>query len=213
MPRLPHPACVWTANLLVPGAGEVLLGRIILGSARALAWGCLAAAALYQFIFAPHAHSLAVAIVLACLAGCVYASSQVALALEYRRRRRWLRDPNRDEVFRAAMAAYLQGRLDEAEALLNQLLRADPDDVEATLQLAAISRRRGDAAATRNGLCHARYLDDEGRWDFQIGRELAALEPAPQSESRPAQAGGAHRESCRPRKCRRDGAGARVLLQ
>jgi len=159
------------------------LGRPVLGSVRALAWGCLAAAALYQVIYAPDSDSLVVAIVLACLAVGAYASSQVALALGYRRRRRWLLDPDRDAVFKAATAAYLQGRLDEADALLNQLLRADPDDVEATLQRAAIARRRGDAAAARNGLCHARYLDDEGRWDFQVGRELAAMESQTQAQA------------------------------
>jgi len=182
MPRLPHPACAWTANLLVPGAGEVLLGRPILGSVRALAWGSLAAAALYQVIYAPDSDSPVVAIVLACLAGGTYASSQAALALGYRRRRRWLADPERDAVFKAATAAYLQGRLDEAEVLLGRLLRADPDDVEATLQRAAVARRRGDAAGARSSLCCARFLDDEGRWDFQIGRELEALEPEAQAE-------------------------------
>lgn len=185
MPRLPHPACVWASNLLVPGAGEVLLGWVVLGPVRALAWGCLAAAAVYQVIFAPDSYSPAVAICLASLAGGVYLSSQVMLALRYRTRRRWLQDRNRDEIFKAAMAAYLRGGLDEAEALLGRLLRADPDDVEATLQRAAIARRRGDAAAARSTLCRARYLDDEGRWDFEIGRELAALELEPQSE--PAQ--------------------------
>jgi tetratricopeptide (TPR) repeat protein len=181
MPRLPHPACAWTSNLLVPGIGEVLLGRIILGTVRALAWSCLAAAAIYQVIFAPASDGHVAAIGLACLAGAVYVSSQIALALGYRTRRQWLQDRRRDEIFRTAMGAYLQGRLDEAEMLLKQLLRADPDDVEATLQLAAIARRRGDAAAARNGLCRARYLDDDGRWDFEIGRELAAIAPQPQA--------------------------------
>lgn len=184
MPRLPQPACAWTLNLLVPGAGEVLLGRVVLGTVRALAWACLAAAAVYQVIFAPDSYSRVTAICLACLAAGVYLSSQVMLALGYRARRRWLGDRNRDEIFKAATAAYLQGRLDEAGSLLSQLLRADPDDVEATLQQAAIARRRGDAAAARSGLCRARYLDDEGRWDFEIGRELAALEPQPEPQQK-----------------------------
>jgi tetratricopeptide (TPR) repeat protein len=175
MPRLPHPACAWTLNLFVPGAGEILLGRLVYGTVRALAWAALALAALYQVVFAPDSDIVAAAIALACLAGGVYASSQVALALGYRTRRRWLRDPERDEAFKAAMAAYLQGRLDEAEAILGRLLQADAADVEATLQLAAVARRRGNAEAARAVLCRARYLDDEGRWDFQIGRELESL--------------------------------------
>jgi tetratricopeptide (TPR) repeat protein len=177
MPRLPHPACVWTSNLLVPGAGEVLLGRLIVGTVRALAWACLASATVYQVIFEPTSDSRLVALCLGCLAGGVYVSSQVSLALRFRSRRRWLQNRDRDEVFKAATATYLQGRFDEAETHLARLLKADPDDVEATLQQAAIARRRGDGEAARSSLCRARYLDDAGRWDFEIGRELAALEP------------------------------------
>ncbi|MCX5683613.1 MAG: tetratricopeptide repeat protein [Planctomycetota bacterium] len=177
MPRLPHPACVWTPNLLVPGAGEVLLGRIIVGTVRALVWACFASAAVYLVIFEPASDSRTVALCLACLAGGVYVSSQASLALGYRKRRQWLQNRDRDEVYKAATAAYLQGRFDEAETLLARLLKADPDDVEATLQQAAIARRRGNDEAARSRLCRARYLDDAGRWDFEIGRELAALEP------------------------------------
>jgi hypothetical protein len=70
--------------------------------------------------------------------------------------------------------AYLQGKLDESESISKALLSEDPDDVEAALQLGYIARRRGDLAAARLWLVRARYLDDEGKWDFEIDRELAA---------------------------------------
>jgi tetratricopeptide (TPR) repeat protein len=175
MTRLPHPACVWAANLLAPGAGEVLIGRLWMGPIRATVWLLLVAAAGYHLIFQPAPDSRTTLLVMVGAAAALYLSGQVALWRWYRARRRWLQDPRRDEVFKAALVAFLQGRLDEAEGVCKELLRADAGDVEATLQLAAIARRRGDAAAARRHLRRARYLDDDGQWDFQIGRELEAL--------------------------------------
>ena len=56
----------------------------------------------------------------------------------------------------------------------------DPTVEAAVREILEDVRRRGDAAAARSSLCRARYLDDESRWDFEIGRELAALEPRPE---------------------------------
>jgi Flp pilus assembly protein TadD len=83
--------------------------------------------------------------------------------------------PSYDEEFKKALAAYLQGRYDEAETACKALLRQDPGDVEATLQLGAIARRRGRLAQARRHFRRARYLDDRGKWDSEIGRELAAF--------------------------------------
>ncbi|MBE3068849.1 MAG: tetratricopeptide repeat protein, partial [Planctomycetes bacterium] len=98
--------------------------------------------------------------------------------VQRRRPPRHLASPARDDLFRAALEATLQGRLDDAEASCRRLLRLDPDDVEATLHLASLERLRGHAPAARRYLARTRYLDDDGRWDFQVGRELAALDQA-----------------------------------
>jgi tetratricopeptide (TPR) repeat protein len=175
MARLPHPAVLWVANLLVPGAGEALAGRLWLGPLLAAAWTALVLAAGYHLVFCPGAGSLTTAGVVAAAAAVVYAGGQASLALRLRAIRQWRDDPRRDAVFKEALAACLRGQWDESEAVCRRLLRADPDDVEATLQLASVARCRGRAGAARRYLLRARYLDDDGRWDFEIGRELAAL--------------------------------------
>ena len=97
-----------------------------------------------------------------------------------------MKTEGRDERFKAALAAYMAGRHDEAEAACKALLREDPDDVEAMLQLASVARRRGLLAEARRCFLQARYLDDRGRWDAEIGRELASIE---ETASRSAAAG------------------------
>jgi predicted Zn-dependent protease len=90
----------------------------------------------------------------------------------------------REEKFKEALVAYLQGRYDESQSLCRTLLRHDPDDVEATLQLAAVAARRGDAAGARCHLLRARYLDDEGVWDAHVERQLAAVSGPPEGKNR-----------------------------
>ena len=104
----------------------------------------------------------------------MYLVAQVSLGFRLRAIRRAGRIDG-DGLFRSALVAYLQDRMDESESICRELLASDPDDVEAFLQLAMIARHRGDAATARRHLVRARYLDDAGRWDSQIERELSAL--------------------------------------
>ena len=175
MTRLPHPAGLWVANLLVPGTGHILLGRIAFGILQALLWALgadlwLAVAFVWPGVVSPWK-----VVLLGILAACTYVVSQATLLILWRSLRRHFGDDRRDGTFKAAVAAYLEGRYDEAERACRSLLSRDPDDVEATLQLAAIARRRSDAGTARRHLHRARYLDEEGLWDFEIDRELSAL--------------------------------------
>ena len=168
----------WVANLLVPGTGLVLAGRMALGVLTAVAWGLLAAALLVVCLVAPEEGAPRMAPLFAAAVVLQYGAVQLLLAARLRRMRALLASEARDAPFRSALGAYARGRLDEARATCKDLLRADPDDVEATLLLASIARRRGDARAARRHLRRARYLDDAGRWDFEIERELAAIGPS-----------------------------------
>jgi tetratricopeptide (TPR) repeat protein len=173
MTRMPNKALMWVANLILPGAGLVLLGRIGMGIVWALLWG-MAAAWLLLGLAWPDAAGGPWLLARGGAALAFYVGGQGALCLACKRAERYLAADARDEEFKAALVAYLQGKLDESESISKALLSEDPDDVEAALQLGYIAHRRGDLAAARRWLVRARYLDDEGKWDFEIDRELAA---------------------------------------
>jgi len=175
MKRCPaHPAWIWVANLLLPGAGHVWVGFVASGAAVAVAWGLLAGGALVREIFRAGGAVSPLEWFLRSSAAIVYVAAQASLGFRLRAIRRAGRTDG-DGLFRSALVAYLQDRLDESESICRKLLATDPDDVEAFLQLAMIAQRRGDAATARQHLVRARYLDDAGRWDFEIERELSAL--------------------------------------
>jgi tetratricopeptide (TPR) repeat protein len=176
MARNSHSIGVWTANLLVPGAGLVLVGSILTGVLAAAAWG-LAVAGLLVGVVWPSLLWPNVRWGLAVAAVALYGWMQMALWLQQQWARRRPADSSRDDKFKAALVSYLEGRYDDAEALCRRLLKEDPDDVEACLQLATIARRRGRLAEARRGFLRARYLDGGGKWDAEIRRELAALMP------------------------------------
>jgi len=184
MERLPHPAVVWTANLLVPGAGLVLLGRVLAGTAVALLWAAAMAGLLVGLMVWPDAMEAGPVASLGVLAALLYATGQALAFARARTARRLAEDTSRDAAFLEVLTATLQGRTGEAEAACRALLRQDPDDVEATLHLGVLAARAGWPAAARRYLRRARFLDDAGRWDFQIGRELAALKTRAVSEPR-----------------------------
>jgi len=169
-----HPVWIWVADLLLPGAGHVWVGFVKCGAAVAVAWGFLTGGALVLEIFRAGAAVSPWEWALRGSAAGVYVAAQVWLWRRLRAIRRAGRT-DRDGLFRSALVAYLQDRMDESESVCRALLESDPDDVEAFLQLAMIARRRGDAATARQHLVRARYLDDAGRWDFEIERELSAL--------------------------------------
>jgi hypothetical protein len=175
MTRLPHAAALWAANLLVPGAGLVMLGRIWSGAAIGVLWGVALAATMLTGLVWREAGRTPVFIYFAASAAVLYCGAQVTMYMRKRALGNHLAGDARDTIFKAALAAYLAGRLDDSEKACKDLLAIDPDDVEATLQLATLARRRGDQAAARRHLVRTRYLDDDGRWDFEVGRELAAL--------------------------------------
>jgi hypothetical protein len=172
MTRSSHRVIAWILNLLVPGTGWVLAGRIAAGVAVGLVWGVAAGGVLVGFIW-PDMMGTPLRWVLGVAAAALYVVPQVAL---YGHLAPKAEEGGRDDRFKAALVAYLAGRLDQAEAACKALLRDDPDDVEAMLQLASVSRRRGRLAEARQRFLQARYLDDRGRWDAEIGRELAALD-------------------------------------
>jgi hypothetical protein len=185
MPLAPEPPVtrayrflVWVLNLLVPGAGLVLVGRVWRGVAVAAVWGTTAAFALLGLVWAGRIPGVLESSAIA-FTVFWYGWGQVGLARRLRQIDRWAEAESRNARFRAALQAYVKGHADQAESLSKGLISEDPDDVEATLLLASIARRQKDLKRARRYFARARYLDDEGRWDFEIERELAALASPP----------------------------------
>ncbi len=175
MDRLPHPALVWTANVLVPGSGLVLVGRLVAGGLLAVLWVSAVGVVLVGVLIWPDAASAAAVAPMGVTAGLLFAAAQGLLYVRGRQIRAYKVSDTRDEAFREVLAATLQGRLDDAEQACRALLARDPDDVEATLHLAWLACRRGRKGRAARLLRRARFLDDAGRWDFRIQREQAAL--------------------------------------
>jgi tetratricopeptide (TPR) repeat protein len=183
MPRLPHPALAWTANVLVPGSGLVLAGRLPTGVACAVLWTAAVGLLLLATLVWPDAASEASTAALAVAAGLLFLAAQGLLYVRMWLLRRHRTDEARDAAFREVLAATLRGDVDEAEQGCRRLLARDPDDLEATLHLALLARRTGRPDEALRLLRRARFLDDSGRWDFQIERDLAALAGPPDPPS------------------------------
>jgi tetratricopeptide (TPR) repeat protein len=178
MARVPNTVAAWTANMVVPGAGIALAGRMGAGVPLAVVWGAAVAALVLSRVWADAAGPAAT-IAIAVAAVAVHVAGQVLLFVTLCASARRMADEGRNDRFKAALAAYLRGEYDQSASICDGLLREDPDDVEAAFQLAAIARRRGDAETARKWFLRARYLDDDGKWDFQIGRGLESLAAKP----------------------------------
>ncbi|MHB0956406.1 MAG: tetratricopeptide repeat protein [Pirellulaceae bacterium] len=80
------------------------------------------------------------------------------------------------DLFIRAQTEYLRGHWVEAQTVLEQLIRRDPEDVESHLLLASVYRRTQRLDLSR---CQLRQLEDfqgAARWRFEIRRELAAID-------------------------------------
>ncbi len=174
MPRpAAHLAVAWLLNLLVPWTGHVLVGAVSGGAVVAVLWGGFVAASLLLYTIWPQAWEANRWWLLGPAVG-IYFAGQLAFAIRTVELRRAGRT-DRDTPFRRALEAYLDGRLDQTETICRELLKRDPEDVEAVLQLALVAKRRGRPGEAARGFRRVRYLDAEGRWDDLVHRELARL--------------------------------------
>jgi hypothetical protein len=83
---------------------------------------------------------------------------------------------NQQALFIRAQTEYLRGHWVEAQTLLEQLIRRDPEDVESHLLLASVYRRTQRIDLSRRQLREIQGFEGAARWRFEIGRELAAID-------------------------------------
>ncbi|MFO7906417.1 MAG: tetratricopeptide repeat protein [Planctomycetota bacterium] len=75
-----------------------------------------------------------------------------------------------------AQGEYLKGHWVEAQTVLEQLIHANPRDVEAHLLLSSVFRRSRRIELSRKQLRRLYELDEAARWRFEIEREFALLD-------------------------------------
>ena len=79
-------------------------------------------------------------------------------------------------LFIRAQAEYLRGHWLESQSSLKQLLRRDPQDVEAHLLLASVHRRAQRIDLSRRQLQRLCRLEGAAKWRTETEQELAALD-------------------------------------
>lgn len=84
-------------------------------------------------------------------------------------------DRTAEDLFRQAQSSYLRGDYFEAEATLERLLAAWPDDIEARLLLATLLRRTGRSDQARRQLEALQRYEAATRWQLEIDGELRLM--------------------------------------
>jgi tetratricopeptide (TPR) repeat protein len=91
------------------------------------------------------------------------------------RQQRWLRE---------AQHSYLRGEWQQAEQPLLEMLRFDPRDLEARLQLATLRRHQGRRREAAVELDRLERMEAAVRWQWEINNERGRLQSANQAEAR-----------------------------
>ncbi len=87
-------------------------------------------------------------------------------------------DEDRQDLFIRAQAEYLRGHWVEAQSLLEQLIRRDPEDVESRLLLSSVFRRSRRIDLSHKQLRQLQEFESAARWRFEIEREVVLLNRA-----------------------------------
>lgn len=81
-----------------------------------------------------------------------------------------------EDLFRRAGREYLSGNWIAAEQLLTQLVRSNPQDVDAQLMLASLLRRTGQLTEASQRLRKLAATDGAEKWTTEIKRERQLLD-------------------------------------
>jgi cytochrome c-type biogenesis protein CcmH/NrfG len=81
-----------------------------------------------------------------------------------------------EDLFRRAQSEYLNGNWIAAEQLLTQLVRSNPQDVDAQLMLASLLRRTGQLTEASQRLRKLEATDGAEKWRDEIKRERQLLD-------------------------------------
>lgn len=165
-------------NLLVPGAGLILIGGVLSGTLIALLFAASANLALLATLVMPDDvprvwRGLAIGI--AC---GTYLGAQIRFAQTLRELNRQVQDAVRDAALRAISEHLVRGDADAAWEAAGPIRDLADDDLLAAYRLAQVLTIRGDARAARRYWKQLERLDHHHIYRKQIRENLAALEKA-----------------------------------
>jgi len=171
----------WSAillSLIMPGLGHTALGRPVAGSAISAAFWAGALVSVWRGVTRDQPVLDEVFAVAAVGVVLVYVVCQVTLLFAVARAALSRDAPAREMHFRLGLAAATRDESETAERELRRVLALDPTDVEAHLNLGALYARQDRAPLARRHLKRCRRFDAEGKWDWEVDRQLRLLREA-----------------------------------
>ncbi len=164
---------------LIPGWGHIYWSREVLGLSIFTVFApCFFSLVYSYFLYVgPYRdHWVQASMTLLFL---VYVGSWVELFLRTRPARVRAEEEMRADGLTGGLLLYVQGDLDGAARQFLRCLHLDPFDLEAQFRLGMVLARAGATREARRRLRRARKYDREGKWVWEIERELRRLRSGP----------------------------------
>lgn len=168
----------WSAmllSLILPGMGHTSIGRPLRGVAVTVLFtvGLTSTVARGAAVARPLLDTTFTALLLGTV--LVYLLCQLLLLRVLIRASVSAARPAKEDHLRAGLAAAVRGDAERAEREFRRVLAIDPTDVEAHLNLGTVLAQSGNVRRARRFLKRCRRFDIDGKWDWEVEQELAAL--------------------------------------
>lgn len=159
-------------NLLIPGGGLILAGRVVAGLMVGILFVMAAALAIEGNLIAPHGTSRFGAMLTIGLAIGLYLSAQIRMRRAAREARSASSLERRRTTMIAARQAMASGEYPQARELLLQMQRENPADLHVAYRLAQIASKTEPPEAAREAWRRLRLLDKHRIYKEEIARQL-----------------------------------------
>ncbi|MEW6358402.1 MAG: tetratricopeptide repeat protein [Planctomycetota bacterium] len=165
------------AALVVPGLGQIILGRPVNGLFVLASCSFFTLLAVFRLLVGKAAYVcddrwLILAIAAGGVAWAMGLIETIRLGFRGRTRRT---QAERDRHIRSGMTSYLKGEFGQAEAEFEAALKLDPNDGDARFHLAMVQKAQGRHADARRTLKKCLALDENTKWHPEIAEELKQL--------------------------------------
>ncbi len=174
---IPARRAAWL-NLLLPGAGLILVGSIATGLLIGLAFAARADLALAAALLFPDDFPPAAQLIAAVLTAAIYLLAQLRLAQTLRDLRRRAATAQRGRVLAEVQELLARGDAARAAELIRPLADQRDDDLLVVYRLAQALTAAGDVPGARVAWLRVRELDPHGIYKQQLREYLVRFESA-----------------------------------